>query len=87
MISLNKIIKCLNKIFSENKHYNLSLCTFTLKVNWNKNQYSSMVKRQARDLEVRVRIPVQVLIFLLKFMKKNISQETFRLSPSEGLFT
>ena len=25
--------------------------------------------RQARDLEIRVRIPVQVQIFLLKFMK------------------
>ena len=28
-----------------------------------------MVERQARDLEVRVRIPVQVQIFLLTFMK------------------
>ena len=28
-----------------------------------------MAERQARDLEVRVRIPVQVQIFLLKFMK------------------
>ena len=36
---------------------------------WNKNQDSSMVERQARDLEVRVRIPFQVQIFLLKFMK------------------
>ena len=26
----------------------------SLKVNWNKNQDSSMVERQARDLEVRV---------------------------------
>ena len=31
------------------------------------NQDSSMVERQARDLEVRVRDPVQVQIFLLKF--------------------
>ena len=28
-----------------------------------------MVDRQARDLEIRARIPVQVKIFLLKFMK------------------
>ena len=33
-----------------------------------------MVERQARDLEVRVRIPVQVQIFLLKFMKYNTMQ-------------
>ena len=26
-----------------------------------------MIERQARDLEVRVRVPVQVQIFLLKF--------------------
>ena len=31
-------------------------------------QDSSMAERQTRDLEVRVRIPVQVQIFLLKFM-------------------
>ena len=31
-----------------------------------------MVERQARDLEVRVRIPVQVQIFLLKIMKNNV---------------
>ena len=30
-----------------------------------------MSERQTRDLEVRVRIPVQVQIFLLKFMKMN----------------
>ena len=30
-----------------------------------------MVERQARDLEVRVRVPVQVQIFLLKFDKFN----------------
>ena len=40
----------------------------SLKVNWNKNQDSSMPECQTRDLEVRVRIPVQVQIFLLKFM-------------------
>ena len=27
---LNQIIKCLNQIISENKPYNLRLCTFTL---------------------------------------------------------
>ena len=36
-------------------------------MNWQENQDSSMVERQARDLEVRVRVPVQVQIFLLKF--------------------
>ena len=36
-------------------------------MNWQENQDCSMVERQARDLEVRVRIPVQVQIFLLKF--------------------
>ena len=35
----------------------------------NKNQDSLMVECKARDLEVRVRIPVLVQIFLLKFMK------------------
>ena len=97
---IDQIIKYLNQIISENKPYNLRLCTFTfhkfeeknlnlnrdsminrwhvvswithpcrkwqtfqeesLKMNWNKNQGSSMVERQARDLEVRVRIPVQI---------------------------
>ena len=79
-------------IISENKPYNLCLCTFTLlnfkgflnqqmaasvkdhialqswqlvqeqslKVNWQENQDSSMVERHARDLEVQVRVPVQV---------------------------
>ena len=39
-----------------------------------------MAERQARDLEVRVRIPVQVQIFLLKFMKKinSINEEEIR---------
>ena len=40
----------------------------SLRVDWNKNQDSSMVERQNRDQEVRVRIPVLVQIFLLKFM-------------------
>ena len=38
----------------------------SLKVNWQENQDSLMVERQARDLEVRIRIPVQAQIFLLK---------------------
>ena len=39
----------------------------SLKANWHDNQDSSMVERQVRDLEVRVRVPVQVRSFLLKF--------------------
>ena len=39
-------------------------------MNWQENQDSAMVERQARDLEVRVRVPVQVQIFLLKFNTK-----------------
>ena len=71
---LNQIIKCLNQIISENKPFNSRLCTFifqeeSLKVNWNKNQRSSMAERQTRDLEVRVGIPVQIQIFLFKFIK------------------
>ena len=62
--TMNQIIKCLNQIISENKPYNLRLCTFTFL----KNKDSSMAERQTKDLEVRVRIPVQVQIFLLKFM-------------------
>ena len=31
-----------------------------------------MAERQTRDLEVRIRISVQVQMFLLKFMKNNI---------------
>ena len=38
-------------------------------MNCQENQDSSMVERQGRDLEVRVRVPVQVQIFLLKFGK------------------
>ena len=106
---IKEIIKCLNQIISENKPYNLRLCTFTLhkfqekNLNLNrdlnsdlqisslalsgsysnspsnsplemfatfyKNQDSLMANRQTKDLEVRVQIPVQVQIFLLKFMK------------------
>ena len=43
-----------------------------LKVNWQENQDSSMVKCQARDMEVRVQVPVQ--IFLLKFNKENLER-------------
>ena len=60
---------------------NLIICAFEhlhLKVYWNKNEDSSMVERQARDLEVRVRIPVKVQIFLLKFMKKKILMSACR---------
>ena len=39
-------------------------------MSWQENQDSSMVERQARDLEVRVRIPVPAQIFLLKFNNK-----------------
>ena len=68
---LNQLIKCLNQIISENKPYNLRPCRFTfykfqeesLKVNWNKNQDSSMVERQARDLEARGSNPGQDSIF------------------------
>ena len=37
-----------------------------LKVNWQENQDSSIVERQARDLEERVGAPVLVQIFPLK---------------------
>ena len=49
-----------------------------------------MAERQTRDLEVWVRIPVQVQIFLLKFMKKKsymIYEENFYLSTNLILFT
>ena len=36
----------------------------SLKGNCQENQDSSIVERQTRDLEVRVRVPVQVQIFL-----------------------
>ena len=42
----------------------------SLKVGWHENQDSSMVEPQARDLEVRVIVPVQVNIFLLKFINR-----------------
>ena len=51
----------------------------SLKVEWNKNQDSSMVERQARDVEVQVRIPVQVEIFLLKFIKYLLYQISKKL--------
>ena len=35
----------------------------SLKMKWQDNQDSSMVEGQARDLEVRVRSPVQVQVF------------------------
>ena len=43
-----------------------------LRVNLQLNQDGSMVERKARDLEVRVRVPVQVKIFLLKFDNVNV---------------
>ena len=52
-----QIIKRLNQIISENNPYNLRICTFTFH------------KFQEKNLEVRVLIPVQVQICLLKFMK------------------
>ena len=62
------VIKCLNQIISENEAYFFQLFQEeNLKENWQENQDSSVVERQAGDLEVRVRIPVQVQIFLLKF--------------------
>ena len=41
-----------------------------LRVNWQLNQDSSMIERQAIDLEVR--IPVQFQMFFLKFDIENI---------------
>ena len=53
------------KLLSENK---LIIVAFVhLRVNWQLNQDSSIVERQARYLEVRVRVLVQ--IFILKFNK------------------
>ena len=46
----------------------------SLMVNWQENQSSSKVERQARDLEVRIRAPVQVQIFLLKFNNVNVQR-------------
>ena len=59
ILNFNQIIKCLNQIISENKPYNLRLCTFRL---------HKFQEKNLNDLEVRVRIPVRVQIFLLKFM-------------------
>ena len=41
----------------------------SLRVGWHENQDSSMVERQDKDLEVRVRVPVHVQIFPLKCNK------------------
>ena len=38
-----------------------------MRVNWQLKQDSLIVEHQARDLEVRVQVPVQVQNFLLKF--------------------
>ena len=65
---LNQIIKCLNQIIREIKLYNLRLCTFTL----HKFQEKNLNPNRTRDLEVRVRIPDRIQIFLLKFMLCNI---------------
>ena len=44
-----------------------------------------MIERQARDLEVRVRVPVQVQIFLLEFDDENCRENSMmfitRISP------
>ena len=66
-MTLPAIYLSLTSLF--NKYDALNQIIKCLKVNWNKNQDSLIVERQARDLEVRVRIPVQVQIFILKFMK------------------
>ena len=46
-----------------------------LRVNWQLNQDTSMVEHQAKDLEVRVLVPVQVQIFLLKFDDVNLQRQ------------
>ena len=43
-----------------------------LRVNSRMNKDSLMVERQARDMGVRVRVPVQVQISLLKFNTVNV---------------
>ena len=62
-----------NQIIKWKQTYNVCHCSSgmlfqeeSLRVNWQLNQDSSMVERQARDLEVQVRVPIQVQIFLLK---------------------
>ena len=57
----NLIIKCLNQIISENKPYNLCVCTFT----FNKFQEKNLNLNRDSKFE----IPVQVQIILLKFKK------------------
>ena len=47
-------------------------------MNWQLNQDSSMLERQARDIEVRVRVPVKVQIFLLKFETGKYLLQTFK---------
>ena len=44
-----------------------------------------MVERQTRDLEVRVRVPVQVQIFLLKFDKESSGLFVELYWESEGI--
>ena len=58
-------VNCLVKF--QEKNLNLNRFEEGLRMNWQLNQDSSMVERQARDLEARVRVPVQVQFFLLKF--------------------
>ena len=55
------IIEFQEKNLYLNRESNSDLQIFSLPLD------SSMVERQSRDLEVRVRVPVQVQIFLLKF--------------------
>ena len=52
-------------------------------MNWQENQDSSMVECQARDLEVRVRVLVQVQIFLLKFNKEHLLRNLTREVSSD----
>ena len=58
-----------------------SLCTFTLSHVISRRRFegelavnSLMIERQARGLEVRVRVPVQVQIFLLKCDNVNVQR-------------
>ena len=46
---------------------------------WHENQDSSLVERQARDLEVRVRVPVQVTFFknVMMLMYKGTNYKVF----------
>ena len=56
-----------------------------LRVNWQLNQDSSMVQRQARDMEVRVRVPVQVPIFILKCDNVNVQRHKLCLYSLNNL--